>query len=224
MMRVLVIEDDVKVAAFIKKGFLQADFSVDTAGDGEKGLEMALTDNYDAIVLDLNLPKKDGLSLLGEIREHEIMTPVIILSANRSIEDRIRGLNMGSDDYLVKPFSFSELLARVQAQIRRSCTIPHVKLEIADLSMDLITRKVERGGEEIELLPREFKLLQYFFHNRERVISKAMILEHIWGYTFDPQTNVVDVLVCRLRNKVDKDFRVKLIHTIRGIGYVLKED
>ncbi len=223
-MRILVVEDDEKVAGLISQGFEQADFLVDVANNGKTGLECALTGDYDAIILDIMLPEMDGLTVLKVVREKGLNTPVIILSANFSLEDRLKGLNTGSDDYLVKPFSFAELLARVQALLRRSKPIPDVEFSIADLNMDLLEQSVVRDGDEIELLPREFKLLQYLFHNRDKVISKSMILEHIWGYSFDPQTNVVDVLVCRLRNKVDKGYGVKLIHTIRGIGYVLKEE
>ncbi len=223
-MRLLVVEDDEKVAGLISNGFKDADFDVDVANDGETGLEHALTGNHDAIILDINLPGRDGLSVLKIIREKELDTPVIILSANFLLEDRLKGLNAGSDDYLVKPFSFSELLARVQALIRRSKPIPEVELSISDLKMDLLEQRVIRAGEEIELLLREFKLLQFLLQNKKKVVSKSMILQHIWGYNFDPQTNVVDVLVCRLRNKVDKGFKIKLIHTIRGIGYVVKEE
>lgn len=223
-MRLLVVEDDVKVAGLISNGFEQADFEVDVVHDGEAGLEHALTGVYDAIILDIMLPGRDGLSVLKIIREKGINTPVIILSANFSLEDRLKGLNTGSDDYLVKPFSFAELLARVQALLRRSKPVPDVEYSIADLIMDLIGQSVVRAGKNLDLLPREFKLLQFLLYNKTKVVSKSMILEHVWGYSFDPQTNVVDVLVCRLRNKVDKGFDVKLIHTIRGIGYVIKEE
>jgi DNA-binding response OmpR family regulator len=223
-MRLLVVEDDVKVAGLISNGFEQADFEVDVVHDGEAGLEHALTGVYDAIILDIMLPGRDGLSVLKIVREKGINTPVIILSANFSLEDRLKGLNTGSDDYLVKPFSFAELLARVQALLRRSKPVPDVEYSIADLIMDLIGQSVVRAGKNLDLLPREFKLLQFLLYNKTKVVSKSMILEHVWGYSFDPQTNVVDVLVCRLRNKVDKGFDVKLIHTIRGIGYVIKEE
>ncbi len=223
-MRLLVVEDDEKVAGLIANGFEDADFTVDVAHDGEIGLEHALTGKYDAIILDIMLPGRNGLSILKIIREKGINTPVIILSANFSLEDRLKGLNTGSDDYMVKPFSFSELLARVQALLRRSKPAQEVEYNVADLHMDLLEQRVVRAGELIDLLPREFKLLQFLLHNRDKVISRSMILENIWGYNFDPQTNVVDVLVCRLRNKVDKEFKSKLIHTIRGIGYVLKEE
>ncbi len=222
-MRILVVEDDRKIASFIVKGLQQAGFAVDHTENGEDGLELVLTVPYDAAVVDIMLPKMDGLSLIAEIRKQKIDTPVIILSAKRSLKDRIKGLETGSDDYLVKPFAFSELLARVQALIRRS-TSPHesTRLVIEDLVMDLVRRKVTRSGTEIELQPKEFSLLEYLMRNKERVVSKTMILEHVWDYNFDPQTNVVDVLICRLRNKIDRAFDKKLIHTIRGVGYVLK--
>ena len=222
-MRILVVEDDGKIASFIVKGLQQAGFAVDHTENGEDGLDLVLTVPYDAAVVDIMLPKMDGLSLIAEMRKQKIDTPVIILSAKRSLKDRIKGLETGSDDYLVKPFAFSELLARVQALIRRS-TSPHesTRLVIEDLIMDLVRRKVTRSGTEIELQPKEFSLLEYLIRNKERVVSKTMILEHVWDYNFDPQTNVVDVLICRLRNKIDRAFDKKLIHTIRGVGYVLK--
>jgi two-component system OmpR family response regulator len=222
-MRILLVEDDLKIASFILKGLKEAGFASDHATDGEEGLYMALTEPYDTAIIDIMLPKLDGLTLIEELRRKRINTPVIILSAKRSIDDRVKGLQKGGDDYLTKPFSFSELLARVQALIRRAsrASEPTV-LSVGDLSMDLLTREVIRTGTRIELQPREFALLEYLMRNAGRVVSKTMILEHVWDYNFDPQTNVVDVLVCRLRNKVDRDFDVKMIHTIRGVGYVLK--
>ncbi len=223
-MRVLVIEDDRKIASFIAGGLKDAGFAVDSAFDGKRGLDLALSQPYDAAVVDIMLPGLDGLSLIGEMRASGVDTPVIILSAKRSVEDRVRGLETGGDDYLVKPFSFSELLARVQALIRRSSgTVDPVRLRVRDLAMDLLRRQVTRAGQNIELQPREFSLLEYLMRNAGKVVSKTMILEHVWDYSFDPQTNVVDVVICRLRNKVDRGFDQKLIHTIRGIGYVLKE-
>ena len=222
-MRILVVEDDIKIASFIIKGFKQAGFAVDHATNGEGGLHSALTGAYDAAVIDLMLPKLDGLSLIEELRRQKVNTPVIILSAKRSVDDRIRGLQTGGDDYLTKPFSFSELLARLQALIRRaSGTVAPTRLTVGDIAMDLLSREVIRAGKRIDLQYREFNLLEYLMRNAGRVISKTMIMEHVWGYNFDPQTNVVDVLVCRLRNKVDRDFEKKMIHTIRGVGYVLK--
>ena len=224
-MRVLLVEDDLKIADFIVKGLKEAGFAVDHAADGEGGLYMALNEPYDAAVIDLMLPKLDGLSLIEKVRANRINTPLIILSAKRSVDERIKGLQAGGDDYLTKPFSFAELLARLQALIRRSTgTSEATSLTACDLMVDLLTREVKRGGEDVELQPREFSLLEYLMRNRGRVLSKTMILEHVWDYSFDPQTNVVDVLVCRLRNKVDRGFEKKLIHTIRGVGYVLRED
>ncbi|MBW1698896.1 MAG: response regulator transcription factor [Deltaproteobacteria bacterium] len=223
-MRLLLVEDDEKIASFIAKGFEQSGFAVDHAADGETGLEMALNVSYDAAIEDLMLPKRDGLSLIDELRNHGINTPVMILSAKRSLDDRIKGIQSGGDDYLIKPFAFSELLVRVQALIRRSTgTVDPSKLTYRDLSLDIFKHEVHRSDKKIDLPQREFALLELLMRNAERTVSKTMILEHIWNFNFDPQTNVVDVLVCRLRNKIDKDFHQKLIHTIRGIGYVLKE-
>jgi two-component system OmpR family response regulator len=222
-MRILLVEDDLKIASFVVKGLKEAGFAVDHAQDGEEGLYMASTEPYDATIIDIMLPKLDGLSLIEELRRKKINTPVIILSAKRSIDDRVKGLQTGSDDYLTKPFAFSELLARIQALIRRaSRTSEPASLTAGELSVDLLTREVTRAGTKIELQPHEFALLEYLMRNAGRVLSKTMILEHVWDYNFDPQTNVVDVLVCRLRNKVDRDFENKMIHTIRGVGYVLK--
>ena len=223
-MRVLVVEDDKKIAEFVMSGLKQAGFVVDHAADGEEGLHLALHESYDAAVIDIMLPGFDGLSLIEEMRRKTINTPVLILSAKRTVDDRVKGLQSGGDDYLTKPFAFSEMLARVQALIRRSTGSSGTTfLKAGELSIDLLSRKVVREGTEIELQPKEFALLEYFMRNSGRVLSKTLILEHIYDYNFDPQTNVVDVLVCRLRNKIDKDFDTKLIHTIRGVGYVLKE-
>jgi two-component system OmpR family response regulator len=208
-MRILVIEDDSKIASFIVNGLKQNGFGVDAAADGEQGLDLACTVTYDCIVLDLMLPKLDGLSLLRQLRKEKVNTPVVILSAKATVDDRVRGLQAGGDDYLTKPFAFSELLARVQALIRRA-------------THDLLSREVRREGRSIELQSREFALLELLMRTPGRVVTKTMILEHVWDYSFDPQTNVVDVLVHRLRAKLDKDFEVKLIQTIRGVGYVLK--
>jgi len=221
-MRILLVEDDLEIASFISKGLKEAGFAVDHAADGEEGLHLALYEPYDAAIIDIMLPKLDGLTLIEELRRKKVDTPVIILSAKRSIDDRVKGLQTGSDDYLTKPFSFSELLARVQALIRRATrTTEPTRLNVGDLSVELLTREIIRAGEKIDLQPREFSLLEYLMRNTGRVVSKTMILEHIWDYDFDPQTDVVDVLVCRLRSKVDRDFDEKMIHTIRGVGYVL---
>ena len=222
-MRILLIEDDMKLASFILKGFKEAGFAVDQCADGEDGLHMALSEPYDAAIVDIMLPKLDGFSLIDELRKRKITTPVIILSAKRSVEDRIKGLQTGSDDYLVKPFSFAELLARVQALIRRaSGAAEPSSLVVGDLSMDLLTRKVIRGGKKIDLPPLEFSLLEYLMRNAGNVVSKTMIMEHVWDYNFDPQTNVVEVRICKLRDKIDNDFEKKMIHTVYGAGYVLE--
>jgi two-component system OmpR family response regulator len=224
-MRILIIEDDRKIASFLKKGFKEVGYAADIAEDGENGLTMVRHGTYDAIVADLMLPKLDGLGMIERVRAEGIETPVIILSAKRSVDDRIRGLQAGGDDYLVKPFSFSELLVRIQALLRRSQRTPQATvLQVADLRLNLTDRMAERGGEPIELQPREFALLEYLMRNPGRVVTKTAILEHVYDYSFDPQTNVVDVLVCRLRNRIDKQFDQKLIHTVRGVGYALKTE
>jgi DNA-binding response OmpR family regulator len=222
-MRLLLVEDDGKIASFILKGLHQAGFAVDQVETGEDGLHLALSQSYDAAIIDLMLPGMDGLSLIEEIRRRLIKTPVMILSAKRSIDDRVKGLHTGSDDYLTKPFAFAELLARVQALIRRASGVAEPTcLVVGELVMDLLARKVTRAERPIELQAREFSLLEYLMRHAGHVVSKTMILEHIWDYRFDPQTNVVDVLVCRVRSKVDREFAVKMIHTIRGMGYVLR--
>jgi len=223
-MRLLLVEDDVKIAQFVVNGLKEAGFAVDHATNGEDGLHLALTEPYDIAVVDLMLPKLDGLSLIEAVRRNDINMPVLILSAKRSVDDRVKGLNKGSDDYLVKPFAFSELLARVQALIRRSTmvTAPS-ELKVADLVLDLDKRKVFRADKEIFLQPLEFSLIEYLMRNAGRVVSKTMIMEHVWDYNFSPQTNVVEARICYLRDKIDKDFDAKLIHTVRGVGYVLRE-
>jgi len=222
-MRVLVVEDDAKIAAFITIGLKQAGFVVDQVADGAAGLALALTEPYAVGVIDLMLPQLDGLSLIEEIRRRQVNTPMLILSAKRSVDDRVKGLQTGGDDYLTKPFAFAELLARVQALIRRASGVTEpTRLKVGDLTLDLLTREVTRAGERLELQPREFALLEYLMRNAGRVISKTLILSHVWDYHFDPQTNVVDVLVSRLRSKVDKDHSEKYIQTIRGVGYVLR--
>jgi two-component system, OmpR family, response regulator len=222
-MRVMVVEDDEKIASFVIKGLKQNGYAVDHAADGEHGLDLATAISYDLLVLDLMLPKLDGLSLLRRLRQEKIRTPVLILSARANVDDRVRGLQAGGDDYLTKPFAFSELLARVQALIRRANqTVEETQLAVADLSMNVITREVSRGGQRIELHPREYSLLEFLLRHAGRPVTKTMILEHIWDFHFDPQTNVVDVLIHRLRAKIDKNFPLKLIQTIRGVGYVVK--
>jgi len=223
-MRILLVEDDQKTAGFIVRGLKEAGYAIDHADDGEEGLMIAAMNPYDVAIVDIMLPKIDGLTLIEKMRKKQINTPVLILSAKRTVEDRVKGLQKGGDDYLTKPFSFSELLARTQALIRRShATTTPSTLTAGDLTLDLLKHEVNRADQKIELQPREFSLLEYLMYNKERIVSKTMILEHIWDYSFDPQTNVVDVLVCRLRNKVDRDFSEKLIHTIRSVGYVIKD-
>ena len=220
-MRILVVEDDKKIASFVVNGLKQSGYAVDHSPEGENGLIMAQSIAYDAAVVDIMLPKLDGLSLIQQLRAKGTHIPVLILSAKASVDDRVKGLQAGGDDYLTKPFAFSELLARIQALIRRAshATEPS-RLVVGNLTLDLLTRQVERGGEHIELQPREFALLEYLMRNPNRTVTKTMILEHIFDYSFDPQTNVVDVLVHRLRSKVDKDRA--MLHTIRGVGYVLR--
>ena len=224
-MRILVVEDDPTIADFVAKGLRENGFAVDVAGDGEQGLDAARTAPYDAAIVDVMLPRRDGLALIDALRGRGIRTPVLILSARRSVDDRVRGLQAGGDDYLTKPFAFAELLARVQALIRRATGASEpTRLAYADLSMDLLSRKVARGGQPLDLRPREFALLEYLLRNPGKVLSKTMILSHVWGYNFDPNTNVVDVLVSRLRDRIDRPFAHKLLHTVRGVGYVLKAE
>jgi len=222
-MRLLLVEDDRKIADFVGHGMREAGFAVDQADNGIDGLHLALTEPYDVAVFDIMLPGMDGLSIIQRMREARIKTPVLVLSAKRSVDDRIKGLQTGADDYLTKPFSFSELLARVQALIRRaSDNMEPTQLTVGDLKLDLLTRAVKRNDLAIELMPKEFELLHFMMLNAGKVVSKTAILEHVWGYDFDPQTNAVDVLVCRLRSKIDRDFDAKMVHTLRGVGYVLK--
>lgn len=222
-MRALIVEDDLTIAEFVARGLRESGFAVDHAADGESGLHLATTAQYDVAVIDVMLPKLDGLSLIQAMRRRGVTTPVLILSAKHTVDDRVKGLETGGDDYLTKPFAFPELLARVQALIRRATGAPaSTHLTVGDLTLDLMSRRATRAGHDIELRPREFALLEYLMRNAGRVVSKTMILSHVWDYSFDPRTNVVDVLVFRLREKIDKGFDTKLIHTVRGIGYVLK--
>lgn len=222
-MRLLIIEDDEKIVSFVGKGLKEAGFVVAHAGDGRVGLQMALAESYDAAVIDIMLPSMDGLAIIEEVRRRRVRLPVIILSAKRSVDERVLGLQAGGDDYLTKPFAFSELLARIQALIRRASNAPEpIAITVGDLHIDLLGRVVTRAGREIDLQPREFAVLEYLARNTGRVISKTMIMENVWNYNFDPQTNVVESRICRLRDKIDKGFDTPLIHTVRGIGYVLK--
>lgn len=221
VMRILVVEDDGKIASFIVNGLKENGYAVDHCPDGEEALALAASISYDAAVIDIMLPKLDGLSLVRRLRQQQVRTPIIILSAKAAVDERINGLRAGADDYLTKPFSFAELLARIHALIRRaSQTAEPTRLTAGDLSLDLVQREVRRGSDRVDLQPREFALLEYFLRHSGRVVTKTMILEHIFDYSFDPQTNVVDVLVHRLRTKVDPDKR--RIHTLRGVGYVLR--
>ena len=224
-MRLLLIEDDKKIAFFVKTGLRESGFAVDHATDGEDGLHLALTEPYDIAVIDLMLPTVDGLTIIRKMRNKEINTQVLILSAKRSIGERVEGLKTGGDDYLIKPFAFSELLARVHALVRRSTLVTSPsELKFDDLTLNIHTRKVHRAGTEIDLQPLEFSLLEYLMRNADRIVTKTMIMEHVWDYNFNPQTNVVEARICYLRDKIDRNFNRKLIHTVRGVGYVLKEN
>lgn len=224
-MKILLIEDDKTIADFIISGMKQAGFSVDHASDGREGLNLSLTNSYDIGIFDVMLPSLDGLEIVKRIRLEKFELPIIILSAKRSIDDRILGLHKGGDDYLTKPFSFSELLARVQALLRRAHKdIQSTSLTVGDLTIDLLARTVIREGKKIDLQPKEFALLEYLMRNTCHVVSKVMIMERVWDYNFDPQTNVVEARISKLRVKIDKGFQKPLIHTVRGLGYVLRED
>ena len=222
-MRILIIEDDETIAAFVAKGLREAGFGVDHSPDGRVGLAMALASAYDAAIVDVMLPGLDGRAIVEALRRRRVRTPVLFLSARRSVDDRVRGLQAGGDDYLVKPFDFAELLARIQALLRRATGIPEAtRLTVGDLELDLLTREARRGEVKITLRPKELALLEHLMRNAGAVVSKTMILSHVYDYAFDPGTNVVDVLVHRLREKIDKDFEPKLLHTARGMGYVLR--
>ena len=221
-MRILIVEDEKKVAAFIKKGLEEETYAVDIATDGEEGLYLGEQNQYDLIILDLMLPKINGLDILSSLRSQNIETPILLLTAKDSVEDKVEGLNQGADDYLTKPFAFSELLARIRVLLRRGKAESKTILEIADLTLNLVSHKVSRGNEEIELTGKEYSLLEYFMRNQEKVLTRTMIAEHVWDYNFDTFTNVIDVYVNHLRKKIDKNFSTKLLHTLRGVGYVMK--
>ncbi len=221
-MRLLVVEDERKVAAFIKRGLEEEGLSVDLASDGRQGLQMALERIHDLLILDINLPEIDGLSVLRRLREKQVTTPVLLLTVRATIEDKVLGFDTGADDYLVKPFAFEELVARVRALLRRKVDLAPQVLQVADLSLNTSTRRALRGSQEIELTAREFSLLEYFMRNAGRVLTRTMIADRVWGYDFDTGSNVIDVYVNYLRNKIDSDHDAKLLQTVRGVGYVLK--
>jgi len=223
-MKILVVEDEKKVASFIKRGLEEEDFTVDVAYDGEEGLQMGETNPYDLILMDVMLPKMDGLEVVKELRKKENKTPVLCLTAKDKVEDIVAGLDSGSDDYLTKPFAFAELLARVRALARRGTQDRGAEIRFADLRLDPVAHKVWRGDREIDLTAKEYGLLEYFMRNPNQVLTRTMIAEHVWDYTFDSFTNIIDVYVNYLRKKVDRDYEKKLIHTVRGVGYVLKEE
>lgn len=221
-MRILVLEDEPGVSAFLGRGLREAGFAVDLAADGNDGCHMACTEPYDLIVLDLVLPGKDGFSVLGELRRRGITTPVICLTARDAVDDRVKGLDLGADDYLAKPFSFAELLARIRALFRRGSVLAANPITVGDLSIDVVTRQVHRSGKRIDLSAREYSLLEYLARHADQVLSRTMILEKVWDMNQDPLTNVVDVHINRLRKKIDHGFTKPLVHTIRGVGYVLR--
>jgi heavy metal response regulator len=221
-MRILVVEDEQKVASFIKKGLEEEGYAVDVAADGEEGLALGLARVHDLIILDIRLPKMDGLRVLQVLRQDHVTAPVLLLTVRATIEDKVLGLDAGADDYLTKPFAFQELVARVRALLRRRAEAEPTVLRIDDLRLDPARRTVTRGGEKIDLTPREFALLDYFMRNPGRVLTRTMIAEHVWDYSFDTSTNVIDVYVNYLRKKIDSGREPKLLHTMRGVGYVLK--
>ncbi len=222
-MRILVVEDEKKVASFIKRGLEAANYSVDVEHDGEAGLNRLLKGDYDLVILDVMLPKLDGLSLMKQIRQRQVNTPVLLLTARVTVADRVMGLDLGADDYLTKPFAFEELLARVRVLLRRGAAAPAV-LAVADLRLDPVTREVTRDNQRIDLTAKEFALLEFLLRRQDQVLSRAIIAQHVWGVNYDTFTNVIDVYVNYLRKKIDSGFEPKLIHTVRGVGYVLKEE
>jgi len=222
-MKILVIEDDRQTREFVVRGLQEAGYVTATAPNGDEGLEMALLEPFDVAVVDVMLPGIDGIGVIRRMRARGVNTPVIVLSARDGVDDRVLGLQAGGDDYMTKPFAFAELLARIQARLRRTQTGQASVLQVADLRMDLIRHKVFRGDTEIVLQPREFALLEYLMRSTGRVVSKTMIIQHVWDYNFDPRTNIVEARISRLRDKVDRPFETKLIHTIRGVGYVLEQ-
>jgi two-component system OmpR family response regulator len=222
-MRILIIEDDPDTASYIKRGVEEAGHVADHAGDGKDGMLLATTEQYDVLIVDRMLPQMDGLTLVKTIRASANTTPVLVLSALGEVDDRVQGLKAGADDYLIKPFAFSELMARLEALLRRKeVEAPATRLQVADLELDLLSREVTRGGQPVDLQPREFRLLEYLMRHHGQVVTRTMLLEKVWDYNFDPQTNIIDVHISRLRGKIDKGFETPLLHTVRGSGYVLK--
>ena len=219
----MVVEDDKKVAGFIKKGLEEETYAIDVAYDGEDGLHFGSEGQYDLIILDIMLPKIDGLEILSQLRDQGRDTPILLLTAKDAVDDRVAGLNKGADDYLTKPFAFSELLARVRVLLRRGKAEVKTTLQISDLTLDLVSHNVNRGGDEIELTGKEYSLLEYFMRNQEKVLTRTMIAEHVWDYNFDTFTNVIDVYINHLRKKIDKGRESKLLHTLRGVGYIMKK-
>jgi heavy metal response regulator len=222
--RILVVEDEKKVASFIKKGLEEEYYSVDTAFDGKEGFRLAISEEYDLIILDVMLPYKDGFTLLKELRKENKLTPVLFLTAKGSLTDKIEGLNIGADDYLTKPFSFEELVARVRALLRRVSVSKSTELKAGDLILDTQTHKVLRNGNEITLTPKEYSILEYLIRNKNKIISRTILTEHVYDYHFDTDTNVIDVYINKLRNKIDKGFEMQLLNTVRGIGYMIKDE
>ena len=222
-MKILIVEDEKKVASFLKKGLEQEYYTVDVTHDGKAGLDLSLTEDYDLIILDIMLPLLDGITLLREIRNAKIDVPVLMLTAKDSTEDKVEGLDSGADDYLAKPFALEELLARVRALVRRKEKVKNLLLLANDLSLDTQTHKVKRGDKEIILTPKEYSILEYLLRNKNHVVSRMKLTEHVYEYQFDPDTNVIDVYINKLRNKIDKDSDQPILHTIRGIGYMIKE-
>ncbi len=224
-MRILIIEDDQKTASYIQKGLVEAGHEVDIASSGDSGFTLARDGDYQAWIVDRMLPVMDGLTIVSNLRQQNNHTPALILSALGDVNDRVEGLNAGSDDYLTKPFSFSELLARLEALFRRAAVeTPETILVAGDLVMDLLGREVKRGDSVIDLQPREFRLLEYLMRHSNQVVTRTMLLENVWDYKFDPQTNVIDVHISRLRGKIDKNFDIPLLNTVRGTGYILRAE
>ena len=220
--RILIVEDDNVTADSLVKGLTESGYQADRASDGEEGLQKAEAGSYDLLIVDRMMPKMDGLTLIGALRSNKVATPVLILSALDQVDDRVKGLQAGGDDYLPKPYAFKELLARIEALLRRHAGSDVTKLTVGDLEMDLLSRAVTRAGKDIDLQPREFALLEYLVRHAGQVVTRTMLLEGVWDYHFDPQTNVIDVHISRLRQKIDKGFARPILHTVRGAGYTIQ--